>query len=328
MPTDLSSDLQKIQSELVRAIRGKLSASALSAKLGYKFNQVSRWEKGERRLLWTDFVAICEAKRLPLREQLDSYLGYRGDLSATGPFTKTLLSGKSIDETSKTTQLNRSKISRWLNGKAPPTFADVFLLLRSTINVISFLERLVDLSKVPSLAEEYDIFRKQRELAYAMPYFDALMEALLVRSYQEARENDLEILAAVAGLPVGTVASALEKLFEAGMVEKNEGKYKSIEINIDHRADKVQMVNLMLHWLNEITRIAGKLRERPLDGSLIGFSVFSLSKEGHERALNAFREFHRTIHEIGSLDKGPKEKVLVLANGLVDVAHFGQRPEH
>ena len=70
MAAKLERDLEKMQAELLRAIRGKLSTSALSAKLGYKFNQVARWEKGERRLLWTDFVALCEARRLPLAAQL------------------------------------------------------------------------------------------------------------------------------------------------------------------------------------------------------------------------------------------------------------------
>ena len=207
LPADSAQNLRKTQTEILQAIRGKLSSSALSGKLGYRFNQVARWEKGERRLLWTDFVALCQARHLPLAEQLRHYLGYEGDPCASGPLTKTLLGGKSIDETAKATKLNRSKITRWLNGKASPTFLEIYLLLRLAIDPFGFLERLVDLSQVPSLAKDYRLFQKQRELAYTLPYLDAIMEALLLRSYQEAGKHGAEVLASAAGLPSASAAS-------------------------------------------------------------------------------------------------------------------------
>jgi transcriptional regulator with XRE-family HTH domain len=325
LPTASAQNLQKTQTEILQAMRGKLSSSALSVKLGYRFNQVARWEKGERRLLWTDFVALCEARRLPLAEQMRHHLGYEGDLHASGPFTKTLLGGKSIDEAAKATKLSRSKISRWLNGKATPTFLETYQLLRLAINPFGFFERLVDLSQVPSLAKDYRLFQRQRELAHALPYLDAIMEALLVRSYREAGKHNAEALASAAGLSVEGLHSALASLEEAGMVEKKAGKYQAREIGIDYSADKEQMTKMILHWLREATRAIENLPARPLKGSLAAFSVFSLSKEGHEKALAAFREFNRSIHAIGTEDKGPKEKVFVLVHALMDLAQF--RPD-
>lgn len=314
----------QLQAEILRAIRGRLTASALSLKLGYGFNQVSRWEKGERRLLWTDFVAVCEARRLPLRGQLALYLGYEGDLRDTGAITKTLLGGKSIDEISKATGLNRSKISRWLRAKASPTFLDVYILLGLTVNTLSFLEPLVSLPEVPQLARHYSVFRQQRELAYTMPYLDALMEALLVRRYEELNQHDAGLLGAVAGLPVAVVERAISDLAAVGMVKKRAGKYKAIELGIDYRFDRRRMIKIASHWLSETKRAVDRLGEKPLDGSLIGFSVFSLSKEGHEKALALFREFNRAMHALGTEEQGAKEKVFVLTNALMDAARFSE----
>jgi predicted transcriptional regulator len=316
-------NLKNTQTEILHVIRGKLAASALSAKLGYRFNQAARWESGERRLLWTDFVAICEARRLPLAGQISLYLGYKGNLHDTGPFMKTLLSGKSIDEASKTTGINRSKISRWLSVKAPPTFMDVYMLLRSAVNTLSFFEGILDLSKVPSLASDYRLFQQQRELAYSIPYLDALMEALLLRAYKEAAKHEPEILSAAAGLSIKTVNSALASLAAAGMVEKKSGKYQAAEIGIDYRADKMRMAKMILHWLGETSKAIESLPTKPLSGSLVGFSVFSLSQENHEKAAALFREFNRAIHALGSEDQGPKEKVWVLVNAMMDASHFG-----
>jgi len=83
------------------------------------------------------------------------------------------------------------------------------------------------------------------------------------------------------------------------------------------------MINLILHWLSETGRAVKNLPARPLEGSLVGFSVLSLSKESHEKALTAFREFNRTIHAIGTDDKGAKERVLVHVNSLIDAVNFG-----
>ncbi|MGZ3662651.1 MAG: hypothetical protein ACXVCK_21310 [Bdellovibrionota bacterium] len=214
----------RLQSEILRVIRGKLTASALSRKLGYKFNQFSRWESGEKRLLWTDFVAICKVRRLPLREQIILFLGYEGDLLDTAALTKTLLGGKSIDEASKATKLDRSRISRWLRGKAPPTFLDIYTLLGSTVNVLSFLEPIVNLQEVPILAADYAVLRQQRELAFALPYLDALMEAMIVRRYMELNKHDSKALGAIAGIPAEAVDRALTALEAVGMVEKKIGK--------------------------------------------------------------------------------------------------------
>lgn len=316
---------QKLQAELLRAIRGKLTASALSQKLGYKFNQVARWEKGERRLLWTDFVAVAEARRLPLAEQVKEYLGYEGDLRATAPFMRALLAGKPVGELARSAKLNRSKLSRWLGGKAEPTFLDVFAMLRSSVNLLSFLEPLVELEKVPSLAGEYGIFRRQRELTWSMPWLDALLEALLVEAYKKSPKHDPAILARVAGLSERTVTTALSSLEAAGMVEKSGDKYQAIEIGIDYRSDRARMVKNILHWIGETAATVQNLEKRPLKGSLVGFSVLSLSKEGHEKAQRIFRDFNLAVHALGTEDRGPKEKVLVLVNSLMDAQGFGER---
>ena len=178
---------------------------------------------------------------------------------------------------------------------------------------------------MPSLAGEYEIFRRQRELAYSMPYLDALMEALLVEAYRKSPKHDPGILARVAGLPERSVATALASLEAAGMVEKAGDKYQALEIGIDYRADRARMVKNILHWIGETAATVQNLQKRPLQGSLVGFSVFSLSREGHERALKLFREFNMAIHALGTEDQGPKEKVLVLVNSLMDAQGFGER---
>jgi transcriptional regulator with XRE-family HTH domain len=262
----------QLSGEVLRAIRGNLTSSALSRKLGYKFDQVSRWERGERRLLWSDFVALCQARRLPLREQLTAHLGNGEDLLDTPKLIKALLSGKSIDLAAKASKFSRSKLSRWLGGKATPTFLDVYALLGLSLNTLSFLEPLVDQSKIPSLALDYAEFRRQRELAYSLPHLDALMEALVVRHYLEMKAHSPSVLGKIAGLPVEEVNASLTALEAAGMVKKVGGKFKAVELNIDYTADRRRMTKNILHWLSEISRTIERTEGQPLDGSLVALA--------------------------------------------------------
>lgn len=136
---------------------------------------MARWKRASAASSGTTyFVAVCEARRLPLAAQVADYLGYTGDLRDTAAVTKTLLGGKSIEEAVKAAPkglpINRSKLSRWVNWARPrPTFLDIYTLLSSAVNSMSLLEQLVDLTKVPSLAARYEIFRRQRSLPSASP---------------------------------------------------------------------------------------------------------------------------------------------------------------
>lgn len=315
--------ISKLQTEILPIIRGRLSTSAFSAKLGYRFNQYARWEKGERRLLWSDFVAICQIRHLPIRQQVKFYLGFDGDLTNVSAFTKTLMHGFSIDEVSKATKISRSKISRWINGKASPTFSDVFNLLKWGVNVYSFFEPLIDLQKVSSLSNEYERFKQQRELAYTMPHLDVLREALTVRAYQSLARHDSKVLSRIAGLPVDVVDRSLEAMLETKQIEKKAGKYKMIELGLDYREDKRRMVNILTHWMRQSTAVVER-SENSIEDSLVGFSVLNLSEEAHEKASTLFREFLRGIHAIGSQDKKTKEKVFVFSASFINAERFGE----
>lgn len=316
--------VSQLQGEMLKVIRGKRTSSAMSARLGYRYNQYGRWESGERRLLWTDFVAICEVRRLPLREQVELYLGFSEDLSNTSALVKTLLDGQPIGTAANETGLSRFKISRYCLGKGEPTFLEIYALLRRGVNSLSFLEPLVDLAKIPSLAADYKSFQSQRELTYTFPYLDALLEALVVQAYLDLPQHDSKVLARASGLPVQVVDRSLAALVASGMLEKRKGKYAVVEIGVDYRADKRRMSKILAHWLRETTEVAEKA-ESAVEGSLLGFSVLSLSEKAHEEASNLLREFLRGIHKIGSEDRQPKERVLVFTTSLVDAKRFGEQ---
>lgn len=70
------------------------------------------------------------------------------------------------------------------------------------------------------------------------------------------------------------------------------------------------------------------LPTRPLQNSLVAFSVMSLSREAHAKALKLFRDFNRALHELGTDDKGPKDKVIVQVGSLMDdAASFAETKE-
>jgi hypothetical protein len=53
-------DFQKLQKEILVALRKGLSQGQVNQRFGYSFNQVYRWEAGITQMSWADFVKFCE----------------------------------------------------------------------------------------------------------------------------------------------------------------------------------------------------------------------------------------------------------------------------
>lgn len=72
-------DFHIISRELIRAIRGHRSQATLNARLGYKSNQVHRWESGSSRILWSDFVRFSGCCKISIESILRNEIGYNDD---------------------------------------------------------------------------------------------------------------------------------------------------------------------------------------------------------------------------------------------------------
>jgi hypothetical protein len=60
-------DFAEVKAQVLRALRGRRSAAAMSKRLGLSPNQFSRWEASQRVLKWREFQLVCASLRLDLK---------------------------------------------------------------------------------------------------------------------------------------------------------------------------------------------------------------------------------------------------------------------
>src|SRR4051812_5121738 len=119
-------DFDLIARETVVAARGKLSQRALSRKLGYRTNQVYRWESGQRQVSWPQFAELCRATGLDLRGALRKLGCYQKDPTDTGTLVRFLLGEAKLAAVAKVSGVSRFSLMRWRNGTATPSLRGIF----------------------------------------------------------------------------------------------------------------------------------------------------------------------------------------------------------
>ena len=122
----------RIQDELLSLLIADRKSSILSKKLGYKFNQVSRWINHSKKLKWPEFIQICFAVKLPIESVLEDVFGIsiknKSDCNKT--FLKILLSQKSSKKSVQATLTkSRATFYRLEKQKTYPDFALVLALI-------------------------------------------------------------------------------------------------------------------------------------------------------------------------------------------------------
>src|SRR5210317_1938034 len=94
-------EFKLIASEIIRSLRGDLSQEQLNRKLGFKTNQVYRWEKGHAKVDWEDFILLSQKLKLDLDLLLRSYFRFNGSARDIKVLFEHLFAGQSIARISK-----------------------------------------------------------------------------------------------------------------------------------------------------------------------------------------------------------------------------------
>jgi hypothetical protein len=115
---------------LVREVRGARSQGYVNRRLGFRFNQVTKWERGTKRVLWRDFVALCTVCQTDLAGALASAVAFTGPSHDAPALVRHLLAGQGRQFARRT--FSRSTIGRWLQGALSPSLSQVLQLMEAS----------------------------------------------------------------------------------------------------------------------------------------------------------------------------------------------------
>src|SRR5688572_15417478 len=176
-------DYGQLGAELIRALRGKRSQTALSRRLGYKTNVVYLWEAQKGAPTGAGFLRLAQRVGVDVRQALEQFyrtpppwLKDNDPLSASGvaALLDDLRGASTLVETAEKLQVSRFALSRWLKGEAEPRLPDFLELIEvSSLRLLDFVAQLVNPERVPCLGERWTRLTLARRAAYDRPWSHA-----------------------------------------------------------------------------------------------------------------------------------------------------------
>lgn len=311
--------------QLLRALRGRRSQSALSKRLGYRSNIAQRWESGHSLPTAATFLACCVRLRIDVAGGLTRYYGRRPEWlarhapdtpQAVAAFLGDLRGKVPIRDLAARVGVNRYTVARWLTGRAQPRLHELLALVDvGSGRLLDFVALFIEPSRVPSLAAPWARLQRSREAAYATPWSHAVLRALELGDGPRGEAATLRWLGSCLGAPAPELRAALRALLQAGQIERRRGRYVVTGAgDVDTGGDPLRARALKAHW----TRAALQRLEAGAPG-LFGYAVFAVSRRDLRRLREVQLEYVKQVHAI-TAESQPSECVGLFCTQLLDLS--------
>lgn len=315
---------QYIILELLLVMRGSRSSAELSQAMGYYYNQVKRWENGEKQLRWDEFCKYCQVLEIPLAKILLTVFQF--DRPDPLKFLTHLHDNKfpvwSIQEISAQLHRHPSAIRRYLEGETFPDVEFVLAYIDSDVNRLSaFLSMFLPADTESPLKEMTAEDLKKMVSLGEHPVASGIEGWLSTIEYQNLEKHDDAFLAEKVGLTAKDVQHILSLMVASETIVRNErtGKYAVTYNTIETSGVERKLVaNMFQFWAERVASYYSKG-----DFSFRG----PVRTRGAVRVVPVSQEVSRQINDIilradteiravlDQSNKGPYDDVRVIVQG-------------
>jgi len=308
-------DLNHLASALIKALRGpRLSQEQLSRRLGYGTNVVYLWERGRRYPSASAFLALAQARRVPVLTRLRDFLGgpsslrshalrshgrpARPDAQLVAALVAQCAAGRSASELAELTGFDRNTIARWLAGSSDPRLPDLLRFVGvTTLRLLDFVAIFTDPAELDATRHAYAELAAQRELAYASPWSHAVLRALELDAYPSAEGDGTAWIAARLGITPQQVARDLQALEHAGQAQRQGNAYRPRQVlSVDTRTDFAHNLRLKAFWAAVAAeRLARHHNQSP---NLFSYNLFAISESDLQHIRRLHIEYYERVRQL------------------------------
>lgn len=312
-PSSDAFEAEAVAKELVRALRGRRSQTALSRRLGYASNVVYLWESGRRAPSASELFRIVAKTGGDPRA---AFVGFPVDVSdlalgtpeGIGELLVRLRGSARPAEVARRCGVSRYVASRWLGGRTEPRLAELVQLIEVlTLRGVDFVAALVPPEKLPSLSARWRELEQRRRVAISLPWSTAVLRLLETDEYR-ARARSERWIARRLGLDAAEVRRCLDALVASGLVVRAGGKLAVRPVALDtSTTTEGDRRALKLHW-------ADVGRARLADGApgLFSWSVFALSRADYAKLQALHVGYLTALRQL--VDASSPSEVVAVAN--------------
>jgi transcriptional regulator with XRE-family HTH domain len=289
-----ADDFNRLSMEVLRAMRGAQSQSAMSRRLGYASNVYYQWESGRRIPALTDVMKVASlGHRSPVGTKMAQKLQKP---EGFGAMIAEMSEEQSLMQLADVLEISRSALSRWRSGKSVPTFPKFLHLVDlCTGRVIDFVELFADPHDLPSVADEWHRISRFRALANLMPICIPTLSALKLADYLALPTHDDAWLAHRLGVSRDEMTFALERIGAEGAIRFNGTHYEAVRDCFDLFVSAPEILQ-RLQFQTEVT----------------GFYVGTTSHEVAERARLKSQNLLMALQDMVEAERDSKEQVFAI----------------
>ncbi len=309
---------QNIAVKILPIIRGTRSQLQLSNQLGYKQNQLHRWETSQRNMNWVSFVELCTLCDIDLKPVLSCYFSYNGSLTDSQAFCKKLLANHPLIMFEKQTGINRNLLSKWLKGESVPTLDNVLRIMdKFHFLLIDFLSSILDISQVNELQEIKECHQMQREVFYNYPVSHGLISLIELKKVTTP-EKVAELGSKLFEVEKSDCEKALSGLIKVGIIHSENEELILKSDKIITSGDKIGDINLRKFWLN----IALKKMDDIGDFSTVNryaYAVFSINENDDAKLREILLDCFNKIKVLSANAGDENQKLVSRSLSITDV---------
>jgi transcriptional regulator with XRE-family HTH domain len=256
-------------------------------RLGYRSNPIANWEAGRRYPTADEALAVatrvgCDVPGAVTAFHPPASAAFgSGDVAGVAAWLDALRGQLTRADVARRAELSAHAVRRWMNGATRPRLPDFLRLVDAmTGRVADLVASLVDIERVPALADAHRRSRASRRLAFELPWTEAVLRVL-----ECAPGIEVAGAARRLGVSVDAIAPCLDRLREVGLASCRAGGWRARgELSVDTRDVPEAMRELKAHWAS--LGVARAREVRPDD--LVSYNVFSVSRED----LARIRQLH------------------------------------
>gem|GEM_PF-6836739 len=223
-------DLIEIEKKLVRTIRANRSQGQINRKLKFTdFNGIAKIEQGRRRILWREFVLLCEACSIDLADVLGRIqlpiVDEEDRPLSDSAFTSMLAYGFPNSAFRPLKGWTSARLKRIRSGAAALKLIDVLaLLLRNDLDFATFESSLR--AAAAGKEEESDDESNPLDDPWVGILY-ALMEFERIQGTSTTTSNLECLMSEITGMPLEAAKSWFADLLKNGTIQTVQSHYKA-----------------------------------------------------------------------------------------------------
>lgn len=313
---EAAMDYSKLSQEIVRRLRGPKKQNEMDRLIGYSYNQWHKWEKGQKKLKWSEFVLISQALNIDIWDILAKLAGLPKEdfiIPSLPPLEPLRLKFGNLTtkQISYYLDIDSNKTRRIFKENKDFEFSLFLKFLGTCSRTLPFFLDSITRRTTHSICAHPSPLStqlKQISLESNFPWLSALEAWLEHKDYKNLETHSDEFLAHHLDMSIDQIKYGIRLLLENKAIHFEDNKYKLNVKRVDMENDtKVESAKLAKYWtaqaLNRFSTVDGV----PTSGKGWSYRIFPASKKAQEeirkKILQLYGDIHQLLVEDGERDK-------------------------